>query len=33
MPSGISFVKVINRSGPNTDPWGTPEIISLHSEV
>ena len=33
MLSGRSFMSIKNRSGPNTDPCGTPETTSFHSEV
>ena len=26
-----SFMKLLNKVGPNIDPWGTPRIISNHS--
>ena len=33
IPSGRSFMQIKNKRGPNTDTYGTPEFISLHSEV
>ena len=24
-----SFIKILKRMGPNIEPWGTPDIISL----
>ena len=29
IPSGESFIYIKNKSGPNTDPCGTPEFIFL----
>ena len=29
---GRSITKIINNSGPRTDPWGTPCVISLCSD-
>ena len=31
--SGKSFIYIRNKSGPNTDPCGTPEFIFFQSEV
>ena len=28
IPSSISSIKILNRSDPNTDPWGTLFVIS-----
>ena len=33
IPSGKSFIYIKNKSGPNTDPCGTPEFIFLQLEV
>ena len=33
MLSGISFVSMRNKKGCNTNPSGTPEMISVDSEV
>ena len=33
IPSGRSFMQIKNKRSPNTDTCGTPELISLHSEV
>ena len=30
---GKSFIYIKNKSGPNTDPCGTPEFYFLQSEV
>src|SRR6218665_1731766 len=32
IPVSISLMKIIKRSGPKTDPYGTPLITSIHSE-
>ena len=29
IPSRRSFMKIKNKRGPNTDPFGTPEFIFL----
>ena len=33
IPSGISFVQIQNKSGPNTEPWGTPAKTFSQKEV
>ena len=33
IPSGKSFTYIKNKSGPNTDPCGTPEFFFFQSEV
>ena len=33
IPSGRSFMYVKGKSGPSTDPCGTPDFIFLHSDV
>jgi len=32
IPSSKSSVKILNRAGPNTDPWGTP-LVTEHQMV
>jgi len=29
VPSSRSLMKMLNRTGPSTDPWGTPLVSSL----
>ena len=31
--SGISFIKIVNKRGPRTDPCGTELVTSSHSEL
>ena len=33
MLSGKSFIKIRNRIGPKTDPWGTPDNTGTGSEA
>ena len=33
IPSGRSFMYSKNKSGPSTNPCGTPDIIFRHSDV
>ena len=30
---GRSFIKRIKKSGPRTDPWGTPQLIGLVTDL
>ncbi|KAK4823633.1 LOW QUALITY PROTEIN: hypothetical protein QYF61_004366 [Mycteria americana] len=32
MPSSRSFIKVLNRTGPSTEPWGTPLVTGRQLE-
>lgn len=32
-PSGRSFMKITNRIGPSTLPWGIPLVTGAESEV
>ena len=27
------YIYIRNNNGPNIDPWGTPQLISLHFEL
>ena len=33
MLSGKSFIKIGNRIGPKTDPWGTPDNVGTGSDA
>ena len=32
MESGKSLTYIINKSGPNTDPCGTPDVTAIEEE-
>ena len=33
MPSSRSSVKILNRTGPSTDPWGTPLVTGRQLDL